>query len=106
VTSHVEYTFKTIPIVALNFVLIINGGSQGFNYFRRCVNIYYVTIYLCRNNLTLLDLSQSQSYFMTDSQSVTMSWCRAHYGICDQILLPVGRLLSESCGLVSVGCPL
>jgi hypothetical protein len=31
-----------------------------------------------------------------------MSWCRAHSGTCGQILLPIGRLLSESCGLVSV----
>jgi hypothetical protein len=35
-----------------------------------------------------------------------MPWCRAHSGTCDQILLPVGRLLSENCGLVSVGRPL
>jgi hypothetical protein len=35
-----------------------------------------------------------------------MSWCRAHSGTCDQILLPIGMLLSESCGLVSVGRPL
>jgi hypothetical protein len=27
-------------------------------------------------------------------------------GTCDQILLPVGMLLSEIWGLVSVGCPL
>jgi hypothetical protein len=40
------------------------------------------------------------------SQSVSMSWCRAGSGTCDQILLPVGILLSESCGLVSVGRPL
>jgi uncharacterized membrane protein len=37
---------------------------------------------------------------------VSMSWCRVHSGTCDQILLPVGRLLSESCALVSVGRPL
>jgi hypothetical protein len=35
-----------------------------------------------------------------------MSWCRVHSGTCDQILLTVGTLLSESCGLVSVGRPL
>jgi hypothetical protein len=35
-----------------------------------------------------------------------MSWCRAHSGTCDKILLPVGRLLSECCSLVSIGCPL
>jgi hypothetical protein len=40
------------------------------------------------------------------SQSVSMSWCRAHSGTCDQILLPVRRLLSESCGFASVGRPL
>jgi hypothetical protein len=44
---------------------------------------------------------QSRSFFTTDGQSVSMSWCRAHTGTCDQILLPVGRLLSESCGLLS-----
>jgi hypothetical protein len=27
-------------------------------------------------------------------------------GTCDQILLPVGMLLSEICGLVSIGRPL
>jgi hypothetical protein len=37
---------------------------------------------------------------------VGQSWCRAHSGTCDQILLPVRRLLSESRGLVSVGHPL
>jgi hypothetical protein len=35
-----------------------------------------------------------------------MSWCRAHSGTCDRILLPVGRLLFLSWGLVSVGRPL
>jgi hypothetical protein len=32
-----------------------------------------------------------------------MSWYRAHSRTCDQILLPVWRLLSESCCLVHVG---
>jgi hypothetical protein len=40
---------------------------------------------------------------MTDGQLVSMSWCWAHFGTFDKILSPVGRLLSESCGLVSVG---
>jgi hypothetical protein len=35
-----------------------------------------------------------------------MSWCRAHSGTCDQILVLVRMLLSESCSLVSVGRPL
>jgi hypothetical protein len=33
-------------------------------------------------------------------------WCRAHSGICDRILLPVGRVQSEICSPVSVGLPL
>jgi hypothetical protein len=45
-------------------------------------------------------------YFTTDGQSASMYWCRAHSLTCDQILLPVGMLLSEICGLVSVGRPL
>jgi hypothetical protein len=43
------------------------------------------------------------------SQSVSQSVCLGiEYpcGTCDQILLPVGMLLSEICGLVSVGSPL
>jgi hypothetical protein len=35
-----------------------------------------------------------------------MSCCRARFGTCDHILLPVGTLLSEICGFVSVGRPL
>jgi hypothetical protein len=35
-----------------------------------------------------------------------MSWCRAPCGTCDQILFPFGMLLSEICGLVSMGRPL
>jgi hypothetical protein len=46
---------------------------------------------------------------LTVSQSVSQSVCLdVGYpcGTCDQILLPVGMLLSETCGLVSVGRPL
>jgi hypothetical protein len=46
------------------------------------------------------------SKLLYDWHLVSMSWCRADPWTCDQILLPVGRLLSESCGLVSVGRPL
>jgi hypothetical protein len=38
--------------------------------------------------------------------TVSMCWRRAHSRTCDQILLPVGMLLSEICILVSVGRPL
>jgi hypothetical protein len=45
----------------------------------------------------------------TDGQSVSQTVCLGiehPCGTCDQILLPVGMLLSEICGLVSVGRPL
>jgi hypothetical protein len=51
-----------------------------------------------------LVLSKSKSLY--DWWSVNMCWSRAHSGTCDLILLPVGRFLSESCGLVTVGRPL
>jgi hypothetical protein len=41
-----------------------------------------------RNRLMINPLkygqSQSQSYFTTDGQSVSMSWCRAQFGTFDQ----------------------
>jgi hypothetical protein len=39
-------------------------------------------------------------------QSVSMSWFEHACGTCDQILLPVGMLLFEICGLVYVRRPL
>jgi hypothetical protein len=38
--------------------------------------------------------------------TASKSRCRAHSGACDQILLSVRRLLSEICGLFSIGRPL
>jgi hypothetical protein len=64
----------------------------------------------CRNvryRRVVVDMSKSK--FPYDSQSVSRSVCLGieHLcGTCDQILLPVGMLLSEICGLVSVGRPL
>jgi hypothetical protein len=43
---------------------------------------------------------------LTVGQSVIMSRYRAHSGTCDQILLSVRRLFSESCCLVFLGRPL
>jgi hypothetical protein len=54
---------------------------------------------------SIVEQDQSWSYFMTDSQSVCLGIEHSR-GTCDQILLPVGMLLSEICGLVSVGRPL
>jgi hypothetical protein len=55
--------------------------------------------------------SQSQSHLTADRQSVSKSWCRAHFGTFDQIFISVPRLRSGSCYSVSVGassrvCPL
>jgi hypothetical protein len=50
-------------------------------------------------------LSECLSYFTTDSQSVCLG-IEHPRGTCDQILLPVRMLLSEICGLVSIGRPL
>jgi hypothetical protein len=44
--------------------------------------------------------SQSQSYFTTDGQSVSMSWCRAQFGTFDQRFFFV-----ESYSLVLFGAP-
>jgi hypothetical protein len=55
-----------------------------------------------RSDLSLV----SQSHITTDVQSVIMSRYRDHSGTCNQILISVRRLLSESCCLVSVGRPL
>jgi hypothetical protein len=55
-------------------------------------------LYPRRGKVVGLD-SRSRSYFTTDS-------IEHPCGTCDQILFPVGMLLSEICGLVSIGCPL
>jgi hypothetical protein len=50
----------------------------------------------------------SKSKLLYDWQSVSQSVCLGiehPCGTCDQILLPVGMLLSEICGLVSMGRP-
>jgi hypothetical protein len=44
----------------------------------------------------------NRSFFTTDSQSVCLG-IEHPCGTCDQILLPVGMLLPEVCGLVSMG---
>jgi hypothetical protein len=41
--------------------------------------------------------SQSQSYFVIDSLSISTSWCRAHSGACDQMLFSFRRYISECC---------
>jgi hypothetical protein len=48
---------------------------------------------------------EGRSYFTSDDQSVCLG-TEDPCGTCDQILLPAGMLLSEICGLVSIGRPL
>jgi hypothetical protein len=50
--------------------------------------------------------SKSHYNWRSVGQSVSMSRYRAYSGTCDQILLSVRRLFSESCCLVSVERPL
>jgi hypothetical protein len=52
---------------------------------------------------------KSKLKLLYDRQSVSQSVCLGiehPCGTCDQILYPVGMLLSEICGLVSIGRPL
>jgi hypothetical protein len=50
--------------------------------------------------------SYRSSKLLYDWRSVSTSWCWSHSGTCDQILLPVGMLLSKSRRPVFVGQPL
>jgi hypothetical protein len=54
----------------------------------------------------LVEVEVEVTLHLTISQSVSMSRYRAHSETCDQILLPVRKLFSERCCLVSVGRPL
>jgi hypothetical protein len=58
----------------------------------------------CDNHTVIITLwltGRSRSHVTTDGQSVGMSRYRDHSGTCDQILLSVRMLFSESCCLVS-----
>jgi hypothetical protein len=48
-------------------------------------------------------LAESESRYGWQVSQSSMSWCQAHFGTLDQILLPVQRLWSGSCCPVSVG---
>jgi hypothetical protein len=61
------------------------------------------TIFFCLNIETL---QSRRSKLLYDWRSVSQCLAIEHpCGTCNQILLPVGMLLSEICGLVSVGRP-
>jgi hypothetical protein len=71
--------------------------------------VFFIQIYVFRDitscgplkvNNRRIEVSKS-----TDGQSVCLS-IEHPCGTCDQVILPVGMLPSEICGLVSVGRPL
>jgi hypothetical protein len=47
-------------------------------------------------------ISQNQSYIATDCRSISKSWCRAPYGVHDQIFIIVRQLRSCFCGTPSL----
>jgi hypothetical protein len=69
------------------------------------MNTFHVSNTIRHNRLQMVVSKVWVTLRLTVSQPVTMSWCWAHSATCDRILLPVGRLLSDNCILVSAGCP-
>jgi hypothetical protein len=51
---------------------------------------------------SMVQQSQSQSYVMTESQSVSLSWCQASAGAQDQTLATVRQLQVCWCGMLSL----
>jgi hypothetical protein len=75
------------------------------NYVRVC-HFHFFFVYVLHQWISLVTLEEVEiTLRLTISQSVCLG-IEHPCGTCNQILLPVGMLLSESCGLVSVGRPL
>jgi hypothetical protein len=70
------------------------------------ISLLQETGYYCTTDIGRFQVEVEVTLQLTVDQSVSMFWCRAYSGICDLMLLPVGRLLSETCSLVSVWRPL
>jgi hypothetical protein len=85
-----------------------SANTYTTTFSRRLIILYW--IYLVNSRKLPLHKQNCPKFkvtlWLTVRQSVSISWCRAPFGTCDHILLPVGMLLSEICGLVSVGHPL
>jgi hypothetical protein len=75
------------------------GLATRYYFLSECCCLKFAVLFLWAGSKVEVDV---RSYFTTDGQSVSMSRYRAHSGTCDQILLSVRRLFSESCCLVSV----
>jgi hypothetical protein len=85
-----------------NTVVYFYRRSNGFHF--HCLLRLSGILRMNSNHLQPeVNAARSRSYLTTDGQSVSMSCCREPLWICDHILLPVGMLLSEICGLASVG---
>jgi hypothetical protein len=65
---------------------------------------YYFLLECCSLKFAI-SKSKSKSKLLYDCQSVCLG-IEYPCGTCDQRLFPVGMLLSEICGLVSIGRPL
>jgi hypothetical protein len=70
--------------------------------YSRALGSLYVASYVSQG---IWEYSKPKSKLLYDCQSLCLG-VEYPCGTCDQILLPVGMLLSEICSLVSVGCPL
>jgi hypothetical protein len=84
------------------------GCHRGFAKSDRQPDVWYIGLWpqYINISITILDI-RSRSYFTTYGQLVSVYLGIEHpCGTCDQILLPVGMLLYEICGLISVGRPL
>jgi hypothetical protein len=97
--------WRTINCLMNRSYFTTDSQSVSMSWYRAPLWDLRPNITSCRNVTVgnLRSCFEVWSYFTTDGQSVNMSWCRAHSGPCDQMLLPVGILLSEICGLVSAG---
>jgi hypothetical protein len=76
---------------------------EGMNAYRHRYAYNYT--YICKCDWRARSKSKSKSLRLTVSQSVCLG-IEYPCGTCDRILFPVGMLLSEICGLVSVRRPL
>jgi hypothetical protein len=59
----------------------------------------------CNHSMICFGQSQSQSYFATESLSVSTSWRRTHFGTYDQMFFSFRILMSEVFCLVSFWAP-
>jgi hypothetical protein len=97
ILTHLEVEVEVTLRLTVSQYVMVSSTLVGL-----AIRYFFLSKCCC---LKYPDPSRSRSYFTTDNRSVCHGIehpCRT----CDQILLPVGMLLSEICGHVSVGRPL